>query len=258
MADWTDDERLATMYLYSLTPFGRLHSRNPDIIALASRLGRTPSSVAMKLSNFASLDPIQQQRGVAGLRGASRGDRAVWEAFQADWTAMVERSAEAFAMLGAGRNAPEVFADVPPDQPYGATPTGPTTVERLVAVRRGQDWFRAALKTGYEGVCCVSGCDVDSMLVASHIVPWAEDPTLRLNPHNGLLLSAIHDRAFEHGLLAVDDDMRVLVATSIRESKNEFLRAAVGRDHGRALRLPNRFAPDRALLRRHRESRFRA
>lgn len=257
MAKWTDEERLAAMYLYTVTPFGRLHQRNPDIIALAERLGRTPSSVAMKLSNFASLDPVQQARGVAGLRGASQGDRDVWEAFQAQWTTMVERSAEAFAGLESATDTPEGVADAPPSSAYRPSPTGPTAVARQVMVRRGQSWFRDALKAGYEGACCVSGCDVDALLVASHIVPWSENEALRLNPRNGLLLSAIHDRAFEEGLLAVDDDMRVLVSRSVRESKNTFLRTAVGQHHGRALRLPNRFAPDPTLLKRHRESRFR-
>ena len=68
------------MYLYCQLPYGRLHARTPEIIALAARLGRTPSSVAMKLVNFASLDPIQQQRGRVGLKGASAGDRAMWAA----------------------------------------------------------------------------------------------------------------------------------------------------------------------------------
>ena len=73
---WREEELLAAMYLYTVLPFGRLHKGTPEIIQLASRLGRTPSSVGMKLSNFASLDPAHQARGVKGLSGASRADRA--------------------------------------------------------------------------------------------------------------------------------------------------------------------------------------
>ena len=54
---WTRDELLVAFNLYCKTPFGRLHQRNPEIIRLASALGRTPSALAMKLVNFASLDP---------------------------------------------------------------------------------------------------------------------------------------------------------------------------------------------------------
>lgn len=252
---WTDHERLAAMYLYCQTSFGRLHARNPEIVALAERMGRTPSSLAMKLTNFASLDPEQQRRGIKGLRGASEGDRAIWRRFHEDWDGMVENSARAY----------DAFA-IRPDEgtplfvrdPHGpANWVGrPTTAERLVAARRGQDWFRSTLLAGYESACCVSACNVETMLVASHIVPWSEDAALRLNPHNGLLLSAIHDRAFENGDLAIDDDYRVVVATPLRRSDNDFIQQALARFHGQHLRLPQRFAPDPALLRRHREARF--
>ena len=253
--DWTDPERLAAMYLYCQTPFGRLHARNPEIIALAEQLDRTPSSLAMKLTNFASLDPAQQRRGIKGLRGASEGDRAIWHEFHADWSRMVESSARAYesAMVRAVEPSRPLARERPEPRPWGG---GATTVERTVAARRGQDWFRATLIAGFDGMCCVSACNVETMLVASHIVPWADDSALRLNPHNGLLLSAIHDRAFENGDLAIDDDYRVLVAAPLRRSANEVLQQALVRFHGQQLRMPQRFAPDPALLRQHREARF--
>lgn len=253
--DWTDPERLAAMYLYCQTPFGRLHARNPEIIALAEQLGRTSGSLAMKLTNFASLDPEQQRRGVKGLRGASGGDRAIWQEFHADWGRMVESSARAYesAMVRTLKPSRPVSPERRQPAPWAG---GVTTIERTVAARRGQDWFRATLIAGFDGTCCVSGCNIENMLVASHIVPWAEDSALRLNPHNGLLLSAIHDRAFENGDLAVDDDYRVLVAGPLRKSANEFLQQALVRFHGQPLRLPQRFAPDLNLLRQHREARF--
>jgi hypothetical protein len=256
--DWTDHERLAAMHLYCQTPFGRLHKGNPAIIELANRMGRTPSSLAMKLTNFASLDPDLQRKGTRGLPGASMGDRAVWSAFLSDWNGMVEQSAAAFdALMGPIAGVVAEAERAPYGTPNPVAPSGPTTVQRSVAIRRGQDWFRATLKASFEGRCCVSGCDVDSMLVASHIVPWSEEESLRLNPRNGLLLSALHDRAFEHGYLAISDENRVMVAASIRSSANTFLREAVGGFHGEALRMPERFWPDPALLKRHRESRFR-
>ena len=82
---WTRDELIVAMNLYCKLPFGQLHHRNPVIIALAEKLGRTSSSVAMKLCNFASLDPVQQARGISGLSGASVGDRAVWAEFPTGW-----------------------------------------------------------------------------------------------------------------------------------------------------------------------------
>ena len=44
-----------------------MHKTNPDVIALAKLLGRTPSSVGMKLGNLARLDPEMAKRGIGGL-----------------------------------------------------------------------------------------------------------------------------------------------------------------------------------------------
>ncbi|MFN2475341.1 MAG: hypothetical protein ABR526_03250 [Chthoniobacterales bacterium] len=81
---WSRDELVVAMNLYCKLPFGQLHERNPVIIQLASKLHRTSGSVAMKLCNFASLDPVQQARGIKGLSGTSAGDRAIWDEFNRD------------------------------------------------------------------------------------------------------------------------------------------------------------------------------
>ncbi|NJO46873.1 MAG: hypothetical protein HC835_15300 [Oscillatoriales cyanobacterium RM2_1_1] len=81
---WTRDELIIAMNLYCKLPFGQLDHRKPIIIEVAEKLGRTPSSLAMKLSNFASLDPIEQARSIRGLSGASKADRKIWEEFTAN------------------------------------------------------------------------------------------------------------------------------------------------------------------------------
>ena len=89
---WTRDELLAACNLYFTLPFGQMHSRNPIIIKMAGALGRTPGSIAMKLVNFASLDPTHQARGVSGLKGRSRADREIWEEFRSQWDSAVAES----------------------------------------------------------------------------------------------------------------------------------------------------------------------
>jgi hypothetical protein len=64
--DWTRDELILAFNLYCKTPFGKIHIRNPDVIALATAIGRTPSAVSWKLANFARLDPPLQERKVSG------------------------------------------------------------------------------------------------------------------------------------------------------------------------------------------------
>ena len=79
---WTREHFLIALNLYCKLPFGKLHRGNPLIIEVAQKMGRTPSSLAMKLCNFASLDPVQQARGIKGLVGATKQDREMWKEFQ--------------------------------------------------------------------------------------------------------------------------------------------------------------------------------
>ena len=76
-ARWTTEQLKLAFHLYCQLPFGKLHSRNAEVINLGQLLGRTPSAVAMKLVNFASLDPAITGTGRTGLPGASRLDREV-------------------------------------------------------------------------------------------------------------------------------------------------------------------------------------
>jgi len=63
---WTREQLKLAFHLYCQLPFGKLHSRNAEIVELAQLIGRTPGAVAMKLVNFASLDPAITSTGRAG------------------------------------------------------------------------------------------------------------------------------------------------------------------------------------------------
>ncbi len=116
--------------------------------------------------------------------------------------------------------------------------------------------FRQAVLTAYEERCCISGLDIPTLLVASHIVPWAEDKTNRLNPRNGLCLSNLHDRAFDKGIISISEDCRVMISPKYRFLKQEFFQAAIVSYEGRRITLPKRFMPDEAFLFLHRTSVF--
>jgi len=83
-----------------------------------------------------------------------------------------------------------------------------TEAERLVVQRVGQDVFRQALLAYWGGRCPLTGITEIQLLRASHIVPWADCETdeKRLEVHNGLLLSALWDAAFDAGLVSFADD----------------------------------------------------
>ena len=141
----------------------------------------------------------------------------------------------AFATLG------ELYAVLPKVYALGLTlPEGPledfhaktcdlpknTEAERLVVQRIGQDIFRERLMTYWQGHCPLSGITDSALLRASHIVPWKDcpDDAERLNIHNGLLLSALWDAAFDRGLVTFHDDGRPAFSPSLSEPARSELR----------------------------------
>src|SRR5512138_844191 len=121
---WTRDQQLIGLRLYMRLPFGKLHGRNPEIIALANRIGRTPNALAMKACNFASLDPAFRATNRRGLSGASDADRAIWQEFTANPEAIAAEAEEAYDALGLA--APTPPPPAPPDElqlPSGETET---------------------------------------------------------------------------------------------------------------------------------------
>src|SRR5437773_10192576 len=91
---WTREHRLIALNLYFKLPFGKLHKGNPLIVEVARKMGRTPSSLAIKLCNFASLDPVLQARGIVGMTGAANDDRILWAEFQGNVASLGVESEE--------------------------------------------------------------------------------------------------------------------------------------------------------------------
>lgn len=83
---------------------------------------------------------------------------------------------------------------------------------RQCKTRISQKCFRNIILGNYHSRCSLTGIAVPDLLIASHIVPWSEDVKNRLNPSNGLCLNALHDKAFDRGLISFDDDCRLLLS----------------------------------------------
>jgi putative restriction endonuclease len=246
--NWIREQQLLALRLYLRTPFGRLHRTNPDILALARLLNRTPSAIAMKACNFANLDPSIHQKG---LSGASEADKLLWNDFMANPTAITLEMEDAAARLG----TPDADTDLPLPPVLTADET---ETQRLVRVRRVQSMFRESVLISYDGRCAVTGLAVPEVLVASHIIPWKDSVARRADPTNGILLNALLDRAFDRGLISFDDQLRVLVSGRLKEAASSAALACSLREiEGRPLTLPKRFAPDPAAVNWHRERLFK-
>jgi putative restriction endonuclease len=214
---WTRDELLIVLNLYHKLRFGQFDQRQPVIIDLANGLNRTPSSVAMKLSNLASLDPALKLRGIHGLEGASNLDRTMWEEFHANPADVVPLSQERFdALFTESENEATEVIPGTGIRRIKRPPAGETEITRPTKQRRGQDYFRDIVLNNYDNRCAVTGLPVRELLIASHILPWHDHEAERLNVRNGIALNRLHDAAFDQGLISFDDRMRLLLSQRLK------------------------------------------
>lgn len=240
---WVRRDQVLALELYSRIPFGRMHKTNPDVIELAEFLERTPSSVAMKLGNYASLDETLDRKG---LEGATKADRDTWNEFFADPASFLQ-------MARSIRQAEGTWATKEDDDPE---PTGfrdGEEVLRLVKVRKNQAAFRTMVLSAYESRCAITGVTQPELLIASHIVPWRVNEKLRLDPRNGICLNPLHDRAFDSGFITLNNDLTVVCSPKLL-LPNE-LRAQF---EGKAASAPGKFRPLSEYLEYHRDTVFKA
>lgn len=257
MAGWTRDQLLVALGLYCTMEFGKFHRSNPRIVEAAEQIGRTPSALAMKLSNLASLDPVIRESGRRGLERVSSADRAIWRELEESPDQIMPAAEEALANL----NLSEPLFEADQDQEVATEPelVDYTGNDRLAMTRqrRGQHIFRKSVLSSYEHRCCITGLADTRFLVASHIRPWRSDRHNRLNPHNGLCLSTLYDRAFDLGLITFSEDFRLMVSPSLREQmKNDYVNESFLRREGQQMNLPNKFGPDVGFMAWHREKFF--
>lgn len=126
-------------------------------------------------------------------------------------------------------------------------------VLRQTKARVNQDFFRDMILLDYGAQCCVTGLNVPGVLRASHIVAWKDDKTNRLNPANGLCLSATYDAAFDRHLISFDEDYRMIFSPQLKEYySNKAFKTQFKAFEGRQISKPTRFAPDQIFLQKHR------
>jgi putative restriction endonuclease len=253
-SNWTRAQTLAALHVYLQLPFGQLHQRNPKLIELAQWIGRTPGSIALKLVNLASLDPVIVASGRSGMGNASALDKEIWQGLQANWDTVALEAAAEYDRLA-------ILHDVRPDDgsPDALPPSEELMIleegksrSAIVQVRVNQARFRRAVLSSYNATCCISGLQHEKLVIASHIVPWSEDTQNRLNPQNGLCLSALHDRAYDQGLITVMPDFTVRVSTKVKASQDDsFIVDSLLRFDRKPIRFPERLGPSPTFLAWH-------
>ncbi|HQV61985.1 MAG: HNH endonuclease [Chitinophagaceae bacterium] len=247
---WTKDELILAINLYCKLPFGKMHSRNEDIKKLAEIIGRTPSSIALKLGNFASFDRTLKERGIKGASNASKLDKLVWDEFYNNWDVALIESEKLLAKVR--HTTVEKLNGVSEKdlQKEGIDR------ERMIKTRVNQSVFRTIVLATYNNTCCITSINNTNLLIASHIVPWSKDQKNRLNPTNGLCLNALHDKAFDKGLITISaKDYTIRVSSKLKGEKNlQFIELNFIEYEGKKINLPDKFLPSKEQLKVHNES----
>lgn len=245
---WTRDELILAINLYCKLPFGKMHKATHEIIKFAELIGRTPSSIALKLGNFASFDPTLKERGIKGASNASKLDKQIWNEFYNNWDAALIESEKLLAQVK--HTTIEKLNKIEIDD----LPVEGKEKERLVNVRVNQSLFRTMLLATYNSKCCITKIANKELLVASHIIPWAKDEKNRLNPMNGLLLNALHDKAFENGLITITEDYSIKISSLLKnKDAPESIEQLFLSYEGKQIYLPDKFRPSKEFLKVHNE-----
>jgi len=253
---WTREEVFLTINLYCKLPYRKLRQSTPEVRELALLLNRTPSAISKRCCNYVQFDPVESQR-VKGFTRAAKLDKSIWAEINCDWdnfaieSEQIEQEIREKQTVPPSQSDAVIFEDT-------SFPVG-LTKEQIVRVRIGQRFFREAVLTAYNRRCCVTGIAHDALLVASHIKPWKDsDPkTERANPRNGLCLSPLYDKAFDAGLMTVDDEYKIKFSSSVLSSTDKELAEKFFYSYqGKQLSLPDRFTPEQQFFEHHRNHIF--
>ena len=248
---WEREELIIAFNLYCRIHFGRIHNSNQNIIKIAEILGRSPSSVSMKMCNFARFDPQLKKRNIKGLAHGSKQDKLIWDEFNNDWETLAYESQKILYQLGHVEDKEKsIQAEILKD-------IQKTELKRNVKVRLVQNFFRETVLASYDFACAFCLLSVPEMLNASHIIPWSKSKLRRVDPRNGLSLCTLHDRAFDRGLISIDKDNCVIISNKLKpKRKCRMFKVGFREMNGKRIKMPDRFLPDQIALDYHRDEIF--
>jgi putative restriction endonuclease len=244
---WTREELILAFNLYLKLPFGKMHSRTPEIVDLANLMDRTANSIAIRLSNFAACDPFHQRRGVKGLIGGIKQCQPIWNEFFQNQEALVFESEKILA-----NKENQTLENKYNKLLFDIENLKGEDKLREVKTRVNQDVFRQIILANYSGKCALTGIDLPDLLVASHIIPWKDNKGERLNPENGICFSALYDKAFDKGLIGVNENYHILLSKKLKKRSNQdFYVQYFAPFDDKMISIPDRYKPKKEFLEYH-------
>lgn len=243
--NWSREETIVAFNVYCKVPFKNSSKTNPTIIKYANIIGRSPSALNMKVGNFGRLDPDLKKQGIVGLGNGSKLDEIIWQEFNGNWDKLAYESELLIAKFQ-NREIEEII-----DFDFTEFPIGKEK-EVLVKQRVNQSFFRSTILSSYNMKCCITGLSIPEMLVSSHIIPWSKDEKNRINPHNGLCLNSLHDKAFDKGYITVTPEYKVKISNYFDDFKKETAVTDLFEKYeNQSIILPDKFLPSKEFLEYH-------
>lgn len=245
---WTRDKTIVILGLYCRIPFAKVNKNNPEIIRIAKLIEHSPSSVGMKIGNLGSCDEQLKAKGIKGLANCSKLDKDIWDEFSDNWKKLAQEAHKIETLMLSALPLPK---NISPEN-VGKD------IMRLTRQRINQIFFRESVLSSYNETCCISKINEPKLLNASHIKPWSAcNPQEKVSPHNGLCLNVLHDRAFDRGLIAVDEKYRIRVSKELKNNSNNKVKAWIVDFAGKKITMPDKFLPSEKFLNWHIENIFR-
>jgi len=249
---WSREELILAFNLYLKLPFGKMHSRTHEIVQLSKIINRTPASVAIRLTNFAHLDPFHKNRGVSGMSGGKKQCEPIWNEFIHNRERLLFES-ERILAEAEKQTIETKFSEIL----KGTENLKGDVKLREVKTRVNQNIFRQIVIANYSVKCAISGIDIPDLLVASHIIPWAENEEHRLNPENGLCLSSLYDKAFDKGYIGINHNFEIILSTFLKKkNKEEYFAKFFSPFDGKKIILPRKYHPNKNFLQYHLDTIF--
>ncbi len=249
---WTREELILAFNLYLKIPFGKMHSTNKDVIHLANLIGRSSNSIALRLVNFASVDPVLKARGIKGMDGGTKIVQPIWDEFFTNQEELVFLSEKILAEkenTSIENKYQELLFDI--------KDLKGETVTREVKTRVNQSVFREMVLANYATKCAITGIDIPQLLLASHIIPWSKNEEHRLNPENGICLSPLYDKAFDKGIISINQKYEVILSTSLKQkNKTGFYQTHFAPIENLKITEPLKYLPRKEFLEYHLDTIF--
>ena len=248
---WTREELILTLSVYFQLPFGRLNHTTPEVRELARLMGRTENSAALRLVNFAACDPYIINSGRKGMSSGKAVCLPIWDEYANDKERLFNEAQLIKAKLQ--NKSIEETLHITEKEFEGK--------EKSVVIKQrvNQSVFRSMILSNYEERCAITGINIPELLVAGHIIPWAEStPQQKLNPENGICFSALYDKAFDKGLITISpDDYTICLSSALLEYETQdYFDMHFGSISGKQMILPIEHKPNRDFLAYHRDNIF--